>query len=192
MVSAWRAALSRLPKTPPCTRTPKRFALPYHVVFCLAENLRLMGDHSHALVRRVEALAQAAGHDIDKMPASLRFREIGGRFVAWFEPVHHLCANAGLFAGRFAALPRSILALDLSQRRPGQVLLEGRLLEGRAPTARRRSSKTSGRPTVPRSSIPRGSRFRPCSQPCRQARGTCPKPSALRRSLPAPRRGRQP
>jgi hypothetical protein len=168
-------------------RGPEGFVLPDHVVLCLAENPRLMGDHSNPLVRLVETLVQAAGRDIDTMRACLRFREIGGRFVAWFAPVHHARASTGPFAGRFAGLPLSVLAPGLPPCWHGQVLLEGTV-----PTARRRPPKTSGRPTLRRSSIPRGSRFRPWSEPCRVAGGTTgPKPSALRRSLPAPRRGWQ-
>ena len=63
-------------------------------------------------------MARAVRRDIHKMRAFLRFREAvdedgGRRFVAWFEPDHHILrANAGFFVRRFAAMRWSILTPD--------------------------------------------------------------------------------
>ncbi len=68
--------------------------------------------------------------DLHKMRAFLRFREMedeeGTRFVAWFEPDHHIVrANAGFFVDRFAAMRWSILTPDLSLHWDGKALSEG-------------------------------------------------------------------
>jgi uracil-DNA glycosylase len=56
-------------------------------------------------------------HDIHKMRAFVRFREIkresGPWFVAWFEPQHHIVEhNAAFFVDRFASMSWSILTPD--------------------------------------------------------------------------------
>ena len=68
--------------------------------------------------------------DVHKMRAFLRFREVqngeGERFVAWFEPEHHIVrANASFFIDRFANMRWSILTPDLSIHWDGAVLTEG-------------------------------------------------------------------
>src|SRR3546814_8141586 len=65
-----------------------------------------------------------------KMRAFVRFRELadaeGPRFVAWFEPDHHIVrANAGFFARRFASMRWSILTPELSIHWDGDALTEG-------------------------------------------------------------------
>src|SRR3546814_8587509 len=64
------------------------------------------------------------------MRAFVRFRELadaeGPRFVAWFEPDHHIVrANAGFFARRFASMRWSILTPELSINWDGDALTEG-------------------------------------------------------------------
>ncbi|POA74318.1 uracil-DNA glycosylase, partial [Pseudomonas sp. FW305-E2] len=64
------------------------------------------------------------------MRAFLRFRELpspeGPRFVAWFEPAHHIVrANAAFFLNRFASLNWSILTPELSLHWDGATLQEG-------------------------------------------------------------------
>lgn len=71
-------------------------------------------------------MAKAVRRDIHKMRAFLRFRELDGRFVAWFEPEHHIVrANAGFFVRRFANMAWSILAPELSLHWDGETLREG-------------------------------------------------------------------
>ena len=73
-------------------------------------------EHRHKLLRiarKLDELARTVRRDIHKMRAFVRFREVtdaeGPRFVAWFEPEHHIVrANARFFVDRFAAMLRSI------------------------------------------------------------------------------------
>ncbi|MES2046268.1 MAG: DUF4130 domain-containing protein, partial [Pseudomonadota bacterium] len=78
---------------------PERFSLLYTLLFRLRREPKLMDDQADPLVRRLERLAKEVRRDIHKMRAFLRFREVedadGPRFVAWFEPEHHIVrANA--------------------------------------------------------------------------------------------------
>ncbi|KAK0338991.1 hypothetical protein LTR94_036359, partial [Friedmanniomyces endolithicus] len=89
-----------------------------------------MEDKADPLLRRVDVLAKAVRRDIHKMRAFVRFREIsddgGERFVAWFEPDHHVVrANAGFFMRRFAAMRWSILTPEISIHWDGETLAEG-------------------------------------------------------------------
>jgi DNA polymerase len=64
------------------------------------------------------------------MRAFLRFREVtddaGARFVAWFEPEHHLVrANARFFVDRFNSMRWSILTPEISLHWDGETLSEG-------------------------------------------------------------------
>jgi len=100
-------------------RDPERFALLYALLLRLQENNKLLEDRADPQVRRAEELAKAVRRDIHKMRAFLRFREVaegeGTRFVAWFEPEHHIVrANARFFVNRFAALAWSILTPEVS------------------------------------------------------------------------------
>ena len=100
-------------------RDPERFALLHALLLRLQENNRLLEDRADPQVRRAEELAKAVRRDIHKMRAFLRFREVaegeGTRFVAWFEPEHHIVrANARFFVNRFASLAWSILTPEIS------------------------------------------------------------------------------
>jgi uracil-DNA glycosylase len=113
-----------------CHSDPERFALLYALLLGLREEPRAIGDEADPLVRRLEAMAKAVRRDIHKMRAFLRFREVGTpegpRFVAWFEPEHHIVrANAGFFVRRFAAMRWSILTPALSLHWDGETLSEG-------------------------------------------------------------------
>ncbi|MGP7795690.1 UdgX family uracil-DNA binding protein [Sphingomonas sp. CLY1604] len=110
---------------------PERFALLYTALFRLRREPRLVEDHADPLVRRLEVLAKNVRRDIHKMRAFLRFREVeeeGGasRYVAWFEPEHHIVrANAAFFVNRFAAMRWSILTPEVSLHWDGKALSEG-------------------------------------------------------------------
>ncbi|NWK97785.1 uracil-DNA glycosylase [Sphingobium lactosutens] len=111
-------------------RDPERFALLYALLCRLRDRPGLMEDKADPLLRRVDALAKAVRRDIHKMRAFVRFREVGEgdalRFVAWFEPEHHIVrANAGFFVRRFAAMRWSILTPELSIHWDGEALSEG-------------------------------------------------------------------
>ena len=109
---------------------PERFALLYTLLTRLRREPRLIEDRADALVRRLDTIAKGVRRDIHKMRAFLRFREVdeGGtpRFVAWFEPEHHIVrANAAFFVNRFASMRWSILTPELSLHWGGQALSEG-------------------------------------------------------------------
>lgn len=117
-------------------RAPERHGLLYAVLWRLQRNRDLLADAADPQVRALEALARTVRRDIHKMRAFLRFRSVidadgGERFVAWFEPEHHVVrANARFFIERFANQRWSILTPDLSLHWDGEALHE-------APGARR-------------------------------------------------------
>ena len=109
---------------------PERFALGYTLLHRLRREPKLTEDHADPLVRRLDGLAKTVRRDIHKMRAFLRFRETseGGdtRFVAWWEPDHHIVrANAAFFVNRFAAMRWSILTPEVSLHWDGTALSEG-------------------------------------------------------------------
>ena len=107
-------------------RDPDRFALLYTLAWRLQRERGLFNDAADPLMRRLHILAKQVGRDIHKMRAFLRFREIDGRFVAWFEPDHHIVrANGAFFVRRFASMNWSILTPELSLHWDGEALSEG-------------------------------------------------------------------
>lgn len=110
---------------------PERFALLYRLLWRLQRNPRIMEDKADPDVRRVEDLDKAVRRDSHKMHAFVRFRLVdeGGeeeRYVAWFEPEHHILrANAGFFVRRFASMKWSILTPRGSLHWDGDMLNEG-------------------------------------------------------------------
>ena len=108
-------------------RDPERFALLYRLLWRLQATPRLLEVTTDADVARATALAKNVKRDAHKLHAFLRFREIaaedGPRFVAWFEPSHHILrAEAGFFVRRFAQLRWSILTPDLCAHWDGEML----------------------------------------------------------------------
>ena len=109
---------------------PQRFALVYTLLTGLSEQPRRIDDAADPLVRRLEEMAKSVRRDIHKMRAFVRFREVqdeaGTRYVAWFEPEHHIVrANARFFVDRFANMRWSILTPELSLHWDGETLAEG-------------------------------------------------------------------
>jgi uracil-DNA glycosylase len=109
---------------------PQRFALLYTLLAGLIEQPRRIDDAADPLVRRLEEMAKSVRRDIHKMRAFLRFREVedaqGPRYVAWFEPEHHIVrANGRFFVDRFASMRWSILTPELSLHWDGEALAEG-------------------------------------------------------------------
>ncbi len=98
-----------------CASDPGRFGLLYSLLWRLNHGEpHLLNIASDTEVVRAKGLAHAVHHDMHKMRAFLRFREVahqaGTQYVAWFEPDHYIVdANAGFFQRRFAAMEWFIL-----------------------------------------------------------------------------------
>jgi uracil-DNA glycosylase len=121
-----------LAKSAICHSDPERFALLYTLLLQLRARPGSMGDRADPLLRRIEDMAKSVRRDIHKMRAFVRFREIAAsadaepRFVAWFEPDHHIVrTNTGFFVRRFALMYWSILTPELSIHWDGERLTEG-------------------------------------------------------------------
>jgi len=109
---------------------PERFAMLYRLLWRLQADSALMEDRADRDVRRLDELARSVRRDIHKMRAFVRFRAVeepdGERFVAWFEPEHHILrANAGFFVRRFTGMRWSILTPKGSLHWDSEVLSEG-------------------------------------------------------------------
>jgi DNA polymerase len=99
-------------------RNSERFALLYRLLQRLLGHHDLLDIATDAEVARVGGMVKAVRRDEHKMHAFVRFREVGrerdARYVAWFEPEHHIVELAApFFARRFADMPWSILTPDL-------------------------------------------------------------------------------
>ena len=98
-----------------CHRDRERFALLYQLVWRVLNGERdLLEVATDPLVHRLDMMARAVRRDLHKMHAFLRFRRVGHdgseRFVAWFEPEHHILeAAAPFFVDRFRSLHWAIL-----------------------------------------------------------------------------------
>jgi DNA polymerase len=97
-----------------CHRDGERFALLHAALARLQRDRGAIDDQADPLMHRLGEMAKAVRRDIHKMRAFVRFRELadddGARFVAFFEPEHHIVrANAGFFLRRFAQMRWSIL-----------------------------------------------------------------------------------
>ena len=119
-----------LAETAICHRDPERFALLYALLLRLRAEPKAIEDAADPLVARLDAMAKAVRRDLHKLHAFLRFREVaseaGPRFVAWFEPDHHIVrAAAPFFVRRFANMAWSILTPELSLHWDGAALREG-------------------------------------------------------------------
>ncbi|QNM84008.1 UdgX family uracil-DNA binding protein [Sphingomonas sabuli] len=119
-----------LAKAAICHSDPERFALLYAMLLKLRDNRKAMEDRADPLLDRLEGLAKAVRRDVHKMHAFVRFREIeeGGetRFVAFFEPDHHIVRRtASFFVNRFTNMRWSILTPELSIHWDGTTLSEG-------------------------------------------------------------------
>jgi len=109
-----------------CHSDPERFALLYAMLLRLKASRHALDDEADPLVRRLNDLAKAVRRDIHKMHAFVRFREIDGGFVAFFEPEHHIVRRAAsFFVNRFTNMRWSILTPELSIHWDGERLSEG-------------------------------------------------------------------
>lgn len=120
-----------LAKSVVCHSDAERFALLYAMLWKLRSNRHAMEDRADPLVDRLEKLAKEVRRDVHKMHAFVRFREVGQpdgttRFIAFFEPDHHILRHtAGFFVRRFTNMRWSILTPELSIHWDGETLTEG-------------------------------------------------------------------
>ncbi|HEY0163803.1 MAG TPA: UdgX family uracil-DNA binding protein [Sphingomicrobium sp.] len=111
-----------------CHSDTERFALLYAMLLKLRANRHAMDDRADPLLDRLQRLAKEVRRDVHKMHAFVRFREVeeGNRFVAFFEPDHHIVRHtAGFFVRRFTNMRWSILTPELSIHWDGTTLSEG-------------------------------------------------------------------
>lgn len=111
-------------------RDEGRFALLYRLLWRLQQQSGLIEDEADPDVRQLHRLNRTVRRDIHKMRAFVRFRQIGSgadeRYVAWFEPDHHILrANAAFFVNRFTGMRWAILTPQGSLHWDGAVLSEG-------------------------------------------------------------------
>lgn len=107
-----------------CHNLAGRFALCYRWLYRLQSDHRLRLDALDSDWREIERLAKAAGREIHKMHAFVRFRPVPGSEadadgqpmqIAWFEPEHHVLRVAsGFFRRRFPNMRWAILTPQCS------------------------------------------------------------------------------
>jgi DNA polymerase len=119
-----------LAKAAICHSNPERFGLLYGLLLKLRDDRLAMEDRANPLVDRLHRMAKEVRRDAHKMHAFVRFREVkdeeGVRFVAWFEPDHHIVRReAGFFVRRFSNMRWSILTPEQSIHWDGTRLTEG-------------------------------------------------------------------
>lgn len=107
-----------------CHREPTRWSTLYRVLFRLTHGepylLEIQTDPD---TREFFHLRKEVTHDMHQMKAFVRFREQDGRYIAWYEPDHHIVEPlAPWFAKRFAAMQWSILTPDRCAHWDGQQL----------------------------------------------------------------------
>ncbi len=91
-----------------CHSDPSRFDLLYRLLWRLQMERTLLSIPSDADVARAFGLEKSVRRDSHKMKAFVRFKEIEGaagqgerrRFLAWFEPDHHIVARTAPFFQR--------------------------------------------------------------------------------------------
>lgn len=114
-----------------CHRDPERFAMLYSLLWRLTHGEKsLLMVASDPLVHRLHQMQKAVRRDTHKMTAFVRFRQIaddsGERYVAWFEPEHHILRRVSkFFVDRFAAMRWSILTPEGSLHWDTQRLVHG-------------------------------------------------------------------
>ncbi|AKJ29513.1 UdgX family uracil-DNA binding protein [Caldimonas brevitalea] len=108
-------------------RDAGRHALMYRLLWRLVREPELRHDVLDPDMLAARALGQQVRRDLHKMKAFVRFTErattLGPRFVAWFEPSHHIVAAAApFFMRRFTTMHWAIVTPDRSVRWDGESL----------------------------------------------------------------------
>ncbi|MEO8629515.1 MAG: TIGR03915 family putative DNA repair protein, partial [Betaproteobacteria bacterium] len=99
-----------------CHRDGQRWGLMYRLVWRLNHGeRRLLEIAADDDVRELSMMLKAVNRDCHKMKAFVRFREVAdaageSRYVAWFEPEHHILQRAApFFVDRFASMHWTIV-----------------------------------------------------------------------------------
>lgn len=109
-------------------RDPQRFARLYRLLWRLQTDRELLAVATDRDIALLQGMAKAVHRDQHKMHAFVRFREIirghQSRFVAWFEPEHHIVESTAMFfARRFADMAWSILTPDICSHWDGHAVV---------------------------------------------------------------------
>ncbi|UFW76754.1 UdgX family uracil-DNA binding protein [Rhizobium sp. SU303] len=118
-------AFIELAETVLCHSDPARFSLLYRLLWRLQLDRQLLEVASDEDVARARLMAKNVRRDAHKMTAFVRFKEVGAvsegrrKFLAWFEPDHHIVGRtAPFFQRRFTdmdwliATPKGSAAWD--------------------------------------------------------------------------------
>ncbi|MBY5562378.1 UdgX family uracil-DNA binding protein [Rhizobium leguminosarum] len=118
-------AFIELAETVLCHSDPTRFSLLYRLLWRLQMDRQLLDVASDEDVARARLMAKNVRRDAHKMTAFVRFKEVGAvsadrrKFLAWFEPDHHIVRRtAPFFQRRFTdmdwliATPKGSAAWD--------------------------------------------------------------------------------
>lgn len=113
-----------------CHRDAQRHGLLYRLLWRITHGEpHVLATPTDADTRWAMQLAQEVRRDAHKMKAFVRFREVPGehdRFIAWFEPQHHILQRvAPFFARRFAGMRWAILTPEASATWDGEALSFG-------------------------------------------------------------------
>lgn len=126
------AGLPALASTVLCHRDRQRHGLLYRLVWRVLHGERgLLQTPTDADLHRAMAWAQAVRRDTHKMKAFVRFRSLreedgSERFIAWYEPEHHILERvAPFFADRFRGMHWAIVTPEHSVTWDGERLCFG-------------------------------------------------------------------
>ncbi|MBA3518451.1 MAG: UdgX family uracil-DNA binding protein [Rhizobiales bacterium] len=117
-----------------CHKDAGRLGLLYELLWRLTHGERhLLRVAADPLVHRLLRMQKTIAREVHKMHAFVRFRRVepeegkdGERFVAWFEPEHHVLDRAApFFVDRFSAMRWSILTPIGLLHWTGEALLSG-------------------------------------------------------------------
>ena len=97
-------------------RDEVKWALLYRVLFRIVNGERnLLQIESDPDVNRLYTMQKQIHHDMHRMKAFVRFRQVGDRYIAWHRPDHFIVEKlAPWFADRFGAMKWSILTPERS------------------------------------------------------------------------------
>jgi DNA polymerase len=98
-----------------CHREERKWPLLYRILYRLAHGEpELLAIATDADVHDFSEMYKQVAHEMHRMKAFVRFREVSGRYVAWYEPDHLIVPKvAPWFTERFGNMTWSILTPDV-------------------------------------------------------------------------------